>query len=80
MAADLSGANLTSAKLCPPKCNACLRSLSENGADLTKANLSNADLSHADLSNANLSNANLSGATRFLVDLTGTNLDGAVGI
>ncbi len=65
---DLSGANLTGAKL--SKAN-----LGE--ADLSGANLSGTNLHHTDLSRANLSGANLTKATLTYAKLTNANLSGA---
>jgi hypothetical protein len=65
---DLTGANLTGAKLIKAD-------LTE--ADLTKANLTAADLWRANLTGAKLKEANLTGAKLFRADLTGADLTGA---
>jgi uncharacterized protein YjbI with pentapeptide repeats len=66
--ADLSGANLSKAKL---------RGASLAGADLERANLTSAKLSRADLSDANLSDAKLIRAYLSVANLSRANLSGA---
>ena len=71
--ADLSGKNLTGARL---------EGMDMRGADLSSSNLTGArltgtDLSHADLSGANLTGARLDGANLSGADLAGANLTGA---
>jgi hypothetical protein len=74
---DLSGANLSNAKLSPVDLSdANLNDAFLFGADLSRANLYDADLSGADLSEANLYSARLPGANLSGANLSGANLNG----